>query len=272
MKFPSSTISLNNTEQALFSTFKIEVQTLDKNIQATAFFASFRLPNGNNAVVLISSRHVLQDAQSLRLWVPIEKAHGRLPECFANITVKLNGEITCHPDPDVDLAGIIIHHIEKQVLPEDEKLFYRAISEQNIPTLDQWSDISVGDDVFVIGCPFGVEDERTRRPIVRKGIIASLSKELERPHMLIDVPTFEGASGSPVIVDAHFGFDRIKGEYEFRSRFYLVGVVSDGLEVRDEGDDGKKDEFLADLHLGKVVRSDKIPELFQAILDQYKIK
>jgi hypothetical protein len=269
MSLPSSTISLSNTEQIVFSTFRIEVVTTSLRHEATGFLVQFKLPNGNSAIALVSCRHVLEGAESVQIWIPIERSDGRLLERFADITFQLNGRATCHPDPNIDLAGFIFHHAEKQVLPEGERLFYRAISEQNIPSLDGWEDISIGDDIFVVGCPHGLEDERNRRPLVRKGVIASLPKEHERPHMLIDVPTLEGSSGSPVIIDAHFAFNRPTGEYELRSRFYLVGVVSGGLELQDKEDDGK---LLADLHLGRVVRSDKVRELFPAVLAATKLR
>jgi hypothetical protein len=272
MAFPSSKAVLSNTEQVAHSTFRIEVTTTTEVAVATGFLAEFTLPNGNKAVAMISSRHVLQGALKVRVWVPIEKRCGRLPERFADITIELDGKATFHPDLDVDLAGFIFHHIEKQVLPSDEKLFYTAISTKSIPVLEEWSDISIGDDVFVVGCPEGLEDVRNRRPLVRKGIIASFPKELERPNFLIDVPTLTGSSGSPVIIDTHISFNRPKMEYELRSRFYLVGVVSDGLELQIESTEEQGSQTLADLHLGKVVRSDKLLELIDSILFGYGIR
>lgn len=264
--FPSFGLSLSNIEQVVFATFRIEVTAINEVREATGFCVAFRRPNGNSVVIFVSARHVLQDAQSVRLWVPIEQRAGRLLERFADITVRLMGQVTYHPDPEVDLAGFVFHHVEKQVLPPDERLFYVSVSEKQIPSLDGWTDISIGDEIFVIGCPYGIEDERNRRPLVRKGVIASLPKEQERPSFLIDVPTFDGASGSPVIIDSHIAFHRRRGDYELRSRFYLAGVVSSGMELKDEFSEGN---LLADLHLGRVVRSDKIPELFTAILKQY---
>ncbi len=272
MTFPSSTISLTNTEQIVYSTFRIEVETPEQRVVATGFFGQFKLQNGNSAIAFVSSRHVLEYAESVRLWIPVERTGGRLPERFADITIRLNSEVTCHPDPAVDLAGFIIHHVEKHFTSEDEKLFYRAISEQQIPTLQDWDDVSVGDDIFVVGCPHGLEDERNKRPLVRKGVIATLGKETDRPNMLIDVPTLEGSSGSPVIIDTHFAFDRSLRKYELRSRFYLVGVVSAGLELQEVEEDVEHAKLLADLHLGRVVRSDKVAELYRAILDQYGLK
>lgn len=268
--FPGSSLSLSNIEQLTFSTFRIEVETKNDTAFATCFFVQFKLPNGNNAVLAISSRHVLNGAINVRISIPVERCGGRLPEYFANITVKLNGKIICHPSPDIDLAGFIIHHIENSDLPEGDKFYYRAISEINIPTFEDWDDINLGDEVFAIGCPHGLEDERNKRPLVRKGVIALLPKELERPFLYIDMPTHGGSSGSPVIIDSFFSYNRVNSSYELRSRFYLIGVISSGLELQDS-DAGTEDKFLADLHLGKLVRSDKINEMINEFFKQNKM-
>jgi Trypsin-like peptidase domain len=268
MSYPSENLSLSNIEQATYSTFRIVVRNSQEYLQGTGFFGQFKLSSGENAIALVSARHVLEGAITVQLFIPVERFGGRLPERFADVTLTLNGNATIHPDSAIDLAGFIVHHVDNQPLPEGERLFYRALSSEQIPSAEGWSDVSVGDEIYVLGCPHGIEDERNRRPIVRRGAIANLAKELERPSIIIDVPTLEGSSGSPVILDSHFSFNRQTARYDLRSRFYLIGVVTDGFEAHQMSDPPPTGHLRADLHLGRVVRSDKLIELYKAIEDQ----
>ena len=150
-------------------------------------------------------------------------------------------------------------------MQQGERLFYIPLPENLIPANEQLDDIYAGDDVFVVGCPLGLFEEVHRSPLFRKGVLASFPRENNRPYFLIDVPTFEGASGSPVYIDSHYSFDRESGNYEFWNRFYFLGVVLRGLESEDDCEEGENKQ-RQDLHLGRVVRSDQLPALYNAIL------
>jgi hypothetical protein len=259
MASETESLNLSNAEQILYSTVFIETLYGDSRATGTAFFNQFTMPNGRSAVSLVSCRHVLEGAQAVRLWCPIQTEDGQPSDRHADITLRIDGKATVHPNPDIDLAGVIIHHIEKAPFLKGEKLFYRALSEALIPDHAQWENLSVADPILVPGCPAGLFEERDRTPFFRRGIIASLPRDSLRPHFYIDMPTIDGSSGSPVIIDSHFSYNRKGGGYELRSRFYLIGIVTDGLEV--SGHNGNQD-----LHFGKVVRANNLRQLNMAIL------
>lgn len=256
-----SSMHFSNIEQLLHSTVYVEVLDGDTRATGTAFFSEFKLPNARSVVVLVSCRHVFQNAQTVRYWIPIADKGGLPSGRFADITIELDGKATLHPNPNIDLAGVVTHHVDDQPFLKGEKLFYRTLPESIIPSASEWTDIGVGDNVYVPGCPQGLFDEVEHTPFVRGGIISNFPRDPSRPFFHIDIPTYDGSSGSPVIVDAHYSFNRGEGSYEIRNRFYLIGIVTDGLEVESE-------KGRADLHFGKAVKSDRLRELHSAILHE----
>ncbi len=260
MASDTNLLNLSNAEQILYSTVFVETIDGDSRATGTAFFHQFTMPNGRSAVSLVSCRHVLGGAQTLRFWCPIQRADGHPSDRHADIMFRLDRNVTTHPDSDIDLAGVIIHHIDNAPFLKGEKLFYRALSEALIPDHSQWEDLSVADPIFVPGCPAGLFEKQDRTPFFRSGIIASLPRDSLRPHFYIDMPTINGASGSPVIIDSHFSFNRAGGGYELRNRFYLIGIVTDGLEFTHQNGN-------QDLHFGKVVRANNLRQLNAAILN-----
>lgn len=250
----------SNAEQVLYSTVFVEVRGAEGVATGTGFFGQFTMPNGKSAIVLVSCRHLFEDAVSVRYWANIQGVDGGPSGQFYDVNYAGIHSLTVHPDPEVDLAGFIVHHIDNRLFEhQQQRLFYMSLPETVIPAAEQWDDVAVADDIYVIGCPHGLVDDVHRTPLVRKGVIANFHRDTNRPFFYIDVPTLAGSSGSPVIIDSHYSFDRKAGKYELRSRFYLVGIVTSGLEAESH-------EGPTDLHLGKVVRSDQLSALYEAIL------
>ena len=250
---------LSNAEQIIYATVYIEVQSPFGHAAGTGFFGAFRLPNGGNAIALVSCRHLLEGASSVRYWCNIASRDGCPSGRFADITVQLDGGATSHPDLNVDLSAFIVHHVENQAFLKGERLFFRSIPDSLIPAESNWETVCIGDEIYVAGCPSEQRDSVDNSAFLRKGIIASLPRD-GRSHFFIDCPTIEGSSGSPIFIDSHVSFNRTKGQYEIGSRFFLVGVVTGGLE--EITDDGR-----IDLHFGKAARSDALPMLYKEILN-----
>jgi hypothetical protein len=78
-------------------------------------------------------------------------------------------------------------------------LFLRAIPADLIPATDY---VDAIEDVYMVGFPNALMDERHYLPIVRKGITATpWGIDYEgRPEFLVDMSVFPGSSGSPVFL------------------------------------------------------------------------
>lgn len=249
---------MSNVDQVLASTVYLEAFDGQETFSGTGFFCAFPMPNDKSAIALVSCRHLLEDAEILSFWLPLKS--GALPsDDMFEVKMSLNKKATLHPDPEIDLAAIVIHHIDEHVEKTcGRRPYYRSLTLSHVPKGNDWGDIYPGDDVLIIGCPGGLKDAFDKSPFVRKGSIANLRRRADQPRFFVDAPTLAGASGSPVIVDSHIAFDRANLFYELRTRFYLAGIIVSGLEA--EG---------SDLHIGEAVKADTLPALFQALIAFY---
>lgn len=82
-------------------------------------------------------------------------------------------------------------------------------------------DISLGDELYFVGFPFGMGAGPRLEPLIRSGSVAWLSPE--SPEFLIDALSYGGNSGSPVFSKAIFG--RKRGDASWDAP-YLVAIVT----------------------------------------------
>jgi len=90
-----------------------------------------------------------------------------------------------------------------------------------------YSDALVGNEVFVLGYPvsIGLQDIPQldyKKPLLRKGIIAG--KNDHSNTLVLDLPTYPGNSGGPVLEVESVGFKR---------NFRIVGVVTQSVPVEE---------------------------------------
>ncbi len=246
---------LSNAEQLLYSAVKLEVATQDGNdVQGTGCLIRFELQNGKNAVALVSCRHVLEGASSVKLSINLENEHGKPSGKFCYCNFDIEDGVSYHPDENIDLAGFIFHHVERRI---QFNLFYLPISEEYIPSGNFWANISVGDRVLVPGFPWGLEGDLDRTPFMRSGVISNRLHGNIDECFAIELSNMDGASGSPVIMDSFFSFDKINGSYNLTPRFLFLGIFVSGLT---------NDPSTPLTHLGKVVKSDQLHRLLKQIL------
>jgi S1-C subfamily serine protease len=96
-------------------------------------------------------------------------------------------------------------------------------------------DISVGEDVLVIGYPMGFYDSMHNLPIIRNAIIASVYPVpfQGKPLILIDSRLHRGTSGSPVITKTTNTARTQDGKIILGNSSYLVGVHSATFDIID---------------------------------------
>jgi len=135
----------------------------------------------------------------------------------ATITLRLDagpgGNFRQHPDEDVDVAAVEVTKVIADH-PEIEKRWVDVDSFADAARRSEL-DVTVGEEVLVLGYPLGLHQGDTPLPLVRQGIISSAigSRVRDRGRtptgpvreralraFLVDGATVPGASGSPVVL------------------------------------------------------------------------
>jgi len=126
----------------------------------------------------------------------------------------------------------------------ESRFFVRAFSAAD--HISQDVDISIGEDVLVIGYPMGFHDVMHNLPLVRNAIMASVYPvPFEgKPIILIDSRLHRGTSGSPVLTKPTQMIRRTDGSTSMLGQpvSFLVGVHSATVDVLDR--DPEQDEPL----------------------------
>ena len=95
-----------------------------------------------------------------------------------------------------------------------------------LPEQEKLDDLSLFQEVKVVGYPIGIWDTKNNLPIMRRGMVASdIGKDFNGgPQFLIDAAIMPGSSGSPVLV-ADDGTFLEGGGLRFGRRVIFLGVV-----------------------------------------------
>ncbi|MCH8005058.1 MAG: trypsin-like peptidase domain-containing protein [Planctomycetes bacterium] len=191
-------------QQMAFCTTRILVETESEAVGVgTGFFFAFTIPNDEKFIAtVITNRHVVKDAT--RLLFQITRADADQRPMVGNVTTVIVEDVagTCvnHPDPEVDLCALPIGHVIAQAEAQGRKLFIQYLAKSLIPSPDQ--NLTVLQEVVMVGYPTGLYDTVNHLPIFRKGIAATapLVDYCGRKEFMIDAAVFQGSSGSPVFL------------------------------------------------------------------------
>ena len=210
----------------------------------TGFFFSFRNKRDPqlHMPVIISNRHVLQNAALLSLLFTVAK-DGRPSKEIVKCDI-LKEQIGCigHPDPSVDLCALPIAPILTFLRGVGKPVFISPLDSTCIPDAESLTTITQLDEVVMIGYPGGLIDEKNNQPIFRRGTLATNpSMDYKgREEFLIDMPVFWGSSGSPVILyseGAYFVRSRHEAGTNMRlgNRVKLLGIAYATLQADIRG-------------------------------------
>ena len=180
-------------------------------------------------VFLVTNKHVIgQDretrsrVESITLHLNTTLPNGQLQARTAKVVLATEPDgsksIREHPEADVDVIAIDVTHLIVQFPQIRKKLADYAVfaSKERLEELD----VTIGDDVMVIGYPYGIRHQGNAFPLVRAGVIAtrigeSLEDAVRDPKggwrtrtlrgFLIDGGIIPGSSGSPVVLKPIIG-------------------------------------------------------------------
>jgi hypothetical protein len=263
-------MGLTVAEQLLYSTVKL---TSSKGGVAgstgTGFFMNFPLDGEQSVVVLVTNKHVIEEATEVTAVCHL--ADGDAPSGnFAPCTVMITADsVVPHPDPGTDLCALFFGPILNQAHDMGRPLFFCGLDPDLIPADDEWENFDAIEDVTMIGCPRGISDEINNLPIVRRGITASaLSKKYNgKGEFMVDMACFPGSSGSPIFLyDRNGYYDRKNNTYRMGlSRLKLVGVLYAGPLVTNDGrvvlEQVPRVIVNSMMHLGNALRATALREI-----------
>jgi hypothetical protein len=181
---------------------------------------------------LVTNKHVIKDAEIGRLVFTISTDENtpQYGEKIFYIIHDFESSFYLHPDANVDLCFMPMQPVlEDARTRHNRKLFTVSLSESNIPTPEQIENLSVLEDIIMVGYPNGLWDEANNLPIIRRGVTAIHPKfdYNYKSDIVVDIACFPGSSGSPICVFNQgsyvTGNDVIIG-----SRLFLLGVLYAG--------------------------------------------
>lgn len=274
MDFSKATAS----EHLIFMTIRLVAKSKVSTSTGTGFI--YVVEKGSQQIpVIVTNKHVIEGADTVEACFHEAIPGGKQPTgSFITIEIqKFSTSIVKHPDPLVDLVAIFLAPTIKKINNELQKdVFYVQLQKSFVATDDFLNELSVIEDVVMVGYPLGLWDSANNLPIARRGTTAShpLTNFQNRPITVVDLACFPGSSGSPVfILNEGMYSKKGKGSY-VGSRIMLLGVLFGGPTMTAEGkieirEIPTKTEVTAFtqlmIHLGYIVRAKALIELDELI-------
>ena len=178
----------------------------------------------------MTNRHVIQNKTEFK--VRFNSLMNASPKIYTLPVGNSPGAIhwTLHPDPDIDVAVLLIDAIGEPLI--DVKLsFIYGLHVTSLEELRE-SEFSEGNEIFVLGYPLGLAGDEQNYAIVRHGIVARIRDwyDSSSKFFLIDSSVFPGNSGGPVIAKPVIWSSNNKPRF---SRPKLIGMVSGYVPYQD---------------------------------------
>ncbi len=198
----------------------------------TGFYMELLRKNGNCIPVVITNKHVINDAVTGRIHVTLAKPDGE-PDLGKKVVYEIhNFEAECikHPDQSIDLAAFSISPLQIQAEQNGVKLFYQSLTTDLIPSPADRKALSPMEDIIMIGYPNGIWDSVHNMPVIRKGITAThpFIPWNGKREFLTDIACFPGSSGSPVFLCNIGTFSDNFGTIKAGVRINLLGILYAG--------------------------------------------
>jgi len=197
----------------------------------TGFFVSKEAVGGKSLVFLITNRHVLEGEKSVVIRLK-EKDTGELKEVDLPLADG-NGRrlYTVNPNEGVDIAAMLMEAGRLEGIYSKLSSFdFDAHSLTSEEFLEQGGD--AGSMVYMLGFPMELVEARSNTPICRMGCVARMdpAEISESRHFLLDMQTFPGNSGSPVVTKPEL--TRLQGTKSLE-KAALIGIVYGHLPYKE---------------------------------------
>lgn len=273
------------SEYALFSTVRIETSySSGGNGVGTGFFYDIPLENDTELPMIITNKHVVNDALvgSFKLHESTGEDNNRAPS-GAFINVKMNNfkdRWIYHPRAEVDLCAMPFQPLRSEAESKGKKVYNISLHRKLICSDADLESLILAEEVFMVGYPIGLWDETNNLPIMRRGNTAS-HPALDfngEPQGVVDIATFPGSSGSPILILNQGMYVSKKGAVIGDNHNVLLGVlckaplynVDGSIEIKEIP---TKHEVVSStpvpVHLGYYIKAKEILELSKHVVRKY---
>lgn len=235
-------LNLLPAEQLAHSTVRIACRSVDGSVSTgSGFFFAFAKEQSRNVPAIVTNKHVVSGAVSGTFSLTLRGLDGG-PLTGQHITIELDKfeqRWIPHPDAEVDLCVMPIAALLHEADAAGKRFFFVSLEDSLLPSPADLAELSVLEEVLMIGYPNGIWDAANNMPILRRGITAThpnLDYE-GRKEFLIDAACFPGSSGSPVFLFNTGGWMDRKGNTMMGGvRVKLLGLLYAGPQHTATGE------------------------------------
>lgn len=244
-------------EAFLRSTVLVSFQVAPGKESCGTGFFTFRPLTGNQGhVFLVTNKHVLPPERgsvaSIRLRVSVGDTNNPSVR-FVDVPIVGPGgrylpHVRLHPQTGFDVAAV---NVTDSIVQQQIQGAWLPLDLFSTPERLKNENITVGDEIFLLGYPDAIFDQRNVSPILRSGIIATVPYEgyafndtlrakFGLPDridgFLIDANVFPGSSGSVVILKQQPTTIGPQGQTVVSAAKkipYVLGIVSGSIPISD---------------------------------------
>jgi len=224
-----------------------------RTLFGSGFLVFKQIDKDKGHVFLVTNKHLLPPegpGKSIKIRV-VRRIADNVQITEVNVPVvgengKYLSSVRLHPKEDFDIAAI---NITKQIIEQGIEANWIPLSLFATKNKLDEENITIGDEIFLLGYPDAIYDPRNVSPILRQGIIATeptqgyafnekLTKKYNLPDQidgfLIDANVFPGSSGSLVILKPQPSTVGPHGGTMISSAKktpYVLGIVSGSIPI-----------------------------------------
>ena len=223
------------SEQLMHTTVRLSHKSSGSEVSGTGFIVTLFQVEKTSVTVIVTNRHVVEGLGDQCTFTFAKQKSDGSPDLDNHIPVTIDNfskKYLCHET--VDLAIIPISWLLNDWIKQDVKPYYKSFSLDLIPTDAELHELTAIEPILTVGFPGQLWDNVHDLPVFHSGYTATAPfiNFKGNQEFLIDIATWLGSSGSPVMLFSEGPYENKEGGLNIGRRFKLLGVVY-GVALQD---------------------------------------